>query len=403
MLFWPVAIALAALTATLIAIPLLRTRGGGADAGPEIDIYRDQLAEVDRDMARGTMAPDEAERARTEIARRILAADRAAPAPRGDAPRRIAVGAAVAAAALLVGGTAALYTTLGAPGVADLPLAERRAAADAIRDGRPSQADAERATAALPREPVQMPDDYRAALEQLRDLVPTRPDDVDGWRLLSLHEARVGNFAAAARAQERVLLLLGDDAPPSETIALADRLVAAAGGIVTPETERLLLDLLETAPDNLPARYYIGLLFAQTDSPDRAFALWRDVVERGGPDAPHTLLARAQIEAVARAAGTDYILPPMGGPDLDDMANASDLADEDRAAMITGMVERLSNRLAVQGGPPSDWARLVRAHAVLGDADMARTIYTEALDVFASDADAIDLLTATANEVGLAE
>ncbi|WP_037279505.1 c-type cytochrome biogenesis protein CcmI, partial [Rubellimicrobium mesophilum] len=109
MLFWIVAGTLSALVALLVARPLLRPGAEAPQGSPDLGIYRDQLAEVERDLARGTLAPEEAERARTEIARRLLAADRAGPLSLREAPRRAALVMAALAAALVVMGSLLLY------------------------------------------------------------------------------------------------------------------------------------------------------------------------------------------------------------------------------------------------------------------------------------------------------
>ncbi|WP_102109838.1 c-type cytochrome biogenesis protein CcmI, partial [Oceaniglobus roseus] len=80
-MFWILATALGAITASLIVLALVRRgRAAPSAAAAEIRIYRDQLDEVERDLARGTLEPEEAERVRLEISRRLLEADRAAAA-----------------------------------------------------------------------------------------------------------------------------------------------------------------------------------------------------------------------------------------------------------------------------------------------------------------------------------
>ncbi|MGB1035401.1 MAG: c-type cytochrome biogenesis protein CcmI, partial [Primorskyibacter sp.] len=56
---------------------------------------------------------------------------------------------------------------------------------------------------------------------------------------------------------------------------------------------------------------------------------------------------------------------------------------------IQGMVARLSDRLATQGGPPAEWARLIRAYGILGDRNAAQAIYVEARTVFAGQDSAL--------------
>lgn len=403
MLFWIVAGTLAALVALLLARPLLAPAPGGPEAAPDQAIYRDQLAEVDRDLGRGLLNPEEAERARVEIARRLLAADRASPVRLREAPRRAALGAAAVAAALVVPGSLLLYSAMGRPDTRDLPRAERIAEARALREARPSQAEAEAmaAEAFPPREP-DAPADYLAMMEELRRVVPTRPDDLTGWELLALHEARLGRYGDAARAQERVVALKGEAATAADLLGLADRMVAAAGGVVTPEAERVLADLAAREPGNPGLLYYRGLLEAQTGRPDLAFPLWRRVVAEAPEGSLHRRLAEGQIEEIAWRAGVDYA-PPDGasGPMAGDMAAAAGIDPAAREEMIRGMVEGLAARLAEEGGPPEDWAQLVGALAVLGEEDRARAILAEAREVFEGDASAETLLDRTADEAGL--
>ena len=114
-------------------------------------------------------------------------------------------------------------------------------------------------------------------------------------------------------------------------------------------------------------------------------------------------MARAQIGAVAEMAGVRYSAPERRGPSMDQVMAAQDMSDEDRAAMILGMVENLSNRLATQGGGPQDWARLITAYGVLGDEDNARVVWTEARDVFGSSDEAMAILSEAARSAGLIE
>jgi cytochrome c-type biogenesis protein CcmH len=404
MLFWIVAGTLAALVAWLLARPLLAAEPEAPLASPDQAIYRDQLAEVERDLARGVLAPAEAERARTEIARRLLAADRAGPVALRPAPRRAALIAAVLTAAVVVMGSLLLYSALGAPGAEDLPRAERLADAERALQARPSQAEAEAevAEAFAPAEP-EVPAEYLAMIEELRQVVPTRPDDLQGWELLALHEARLGNYAAAARAQERVIAIKGEDATVADHLALADRMVVAAGGRVTPEAEAVLDAIAARDPGNLGLLYYLGLLDAQIGRYDLAFPLWRMVVEQADPESLHHRLAAGQIEEVAWRAGVDYTLPAASGPSPEEVAAAQEMDPEARAEMIRGMVDQLSARLASEGGPPEDWARLIASLGVLGDTDQASAILAEARTAFAASPEAQQLLDEAASRAGLAE
>src|SRR5205823_4068827 len=92
-------------------------------AGSEIAIYRDQLAEVDRDLASGVIASGEAEAARVEVSRRLLAASRLQEPialPASVTLRRAVAIVALVALPLL---SAALYLHYGSPDMVDVAAA----------------------------------------------------------------------------------------------------------------------------------------------------------------------------------------------------------------------------------------------------------------------------------------
>lgn len=402
--FWVIAIVLACVAAGSLLLPMLRDTGPDGDTAednPEIALYRDQLAEVERDLARGTLEQAEADRARTEIARRLLAADKAGVAEATNGPitaNRLATALSVI---VVVAGSLGTYFVLGAPGYQDLPLAQRIAAGDEMRDTRISQAEAEAEAPALA--PINAPEDYLAMVAQLRDIVPQRPDDLQGWALLARHETALGNYSDAAFAQDRVVRLKGADATVEDAVLLLDLLVAAAAGYVSPEAEAIALSIRARDDSNTAADYYLGLLYAQTDRPDIAFNLWRRVVEGGDADSPHTEFARQQILNAAAMAGVEYELPDLPGPTADQVEAAQDMTDADRTAMIQGMVEGLAERLATDGGNSTEWARLINALGVLGETERAAAIWGEAQQVFATSPGDLDIIRNAARTAGITE
>lgn len=411
MTFWILAVLMTAGVAALVVLALWR--GGREQRAAEADmqVYRDQLQEIERDLARGVLTPAEAEAVRLEVSRRLLEADRAAMS--GDdaaaAPRRATQAVAGAMALAVVAGTIGLYVWLGAPGYPDLPLTERIAMAEEARASRPGQEVAEAEAAALPRLPVEAGPEYLRLMDQLRETVAARPDDIEGHRLLARNEAALGNFAAARAAQGQVLRLLGAEATARDWTDYADMMVLAAGGYVSPEAEAALVRALERDPAYPAARYYSGLLMIQTGRPDIGFRLWAALLDQSAPDDPWVAPIRSQIESLARIAGErNYTLPPLGGPaarspgpTAEQMAAAADMTPEERVEMIRGMVGGLSDRLAREGGPPEDWARLIGALGVLGDGDQARAIAEEAETVFAGNDQALSLIAEARMRAGI--
>lgn len=412
MSFYIIATAIAVLAMAPIALRLWRSRaltstdGGRTDV--EMTVYRDQLAEVDRDVARGVLSNEDANRARLEISRRLLALDGLqSNGPVKNTPLPVWLGAALII--VVLGSGAALYNRLGVPNYPDLPLDRRMELAEQARLSRPSQAKAEET--AIPARPLQEPtEEHLALLEKLREALASRPDDLQGHLLLARNAAVVGNYRDSYTAQERVIAIKGDEATANDYSDLADMMVLAVGGYVSPEAEQAITKALALDPSNGTAAYYAGLMFAQTGRPDRTFQLWTRLLNESDASDPWVTPIRAQIEDVAAAAGVRYTLPPapggtMGlkGPSAEDIEAASDMNAADRNAFIRTMVDGLSARLANEGGSPQEWAQLISALGVLGDTDRATAIWGEAQVIFGSDPAALATVRAAAESAGVTQ
>ncbi|KAA2312719.1 c-type cytochrome biogenesis protein CcmI [Pseudooceanicola sediminis] len=417
MVFWFVTIALAFGVALLLGRAALH--GGAGATGPaaqfDIQVYRDQLSEVDRDMARGVIPPAEAERLRTEISRRVLSADSAMRSTRHtfDGPLQPATGGVrlvtVALAGVLFLAALGLYVWMGAPGYPDLPRTARIDAAKVALESRPTQAQAESRMDG----PVTVPglnpsDDYADLMGKLRATVADRPDDIRGFRLLAQNEATLGNFKAGYEAQGRVIKLADGTATGQDYADYADMMILSAGGLISAQASDALQAALQRDPSNGTATYYTGLLMAQTGRPDIAFRLWDGLLRRSDEDAPWVPPIRSQIDQVAQRAGQPRYTQPtppemLSGPSAADIDAAGDLSVEQRQQMVQGMVDSLSSRLASQGGSVQEWARLISALGVLEETARARAIYEESVQVFAGQTSALATLAAAANQAGIAE
>lgn len=407
--FWSVAIGLCIVVFVPVAAALLRPARAVDSAGTsDMQVYRDQLRGVDKDVARGVVSAEDAEALRVEISRRLLAADAAQnEGSARAAPQGLSITVAAGIGALVLVAGVALYMNLGAPGYPDLPLSARIATAEAARQDRPSQQVAEDEAARLTPPPSEerFDPDYIALVARLRAAVAERPDDIQGHNLLARQEASLANFGPAWRAKARAIQLAGDQVAAQDYVDLADLMVLAAGGYVSPEAEAALTRALQQDPSNGVARYYTGLMLMQTGRPDLAFNLWAGLLAEGPANAPWQGPIRAQIEDLAYRAGVDYTPPPLytpSGPTAAQIAAAQNLSPADRMAMIEGMVTGLAERLATEGGPPADWARLIRAYGVLGQTEAAAQIWAEAQRVFPDNAARVPVLQA-ARDAGVAE
>lgn len=406
MLFWIIIGVIAFVVAALLARALAKGRTGGEPpAAYDLRVYRDQLKEVEKDLARGVINAEDAERTKAEISRRILTADaqiKAAKDGEGQ-PQKLSHGLAVVLGMALVAGSAGLYWKLGAPGYGDLGLKQRIEMAKELHDSRPSQAEVE--ARMPPGNPMgEPPAQYVELVKKLREAVANRPGDLQGYLLLARNEAALGNFTAAYKAQETVLSLKGDAATAQDYVDYADMMILATGGYVSPEAEKALLAALAREPRNGAARYYMGLMLAQTGRPDQAFRTWNALMREGPADAPWIEPIRSQIEDLAMRAGVEYTLPPaagLKGPSQADMDAAKDMSEGDRQEMIRNMVSQLAERLGTEGGTPEEWARLISAYGVLGETDKARTIWGEAQEVFKDNPEALAIVRAGAQRAGV--
>lgn len=406
--FWGVVAAITLMVAWILTRAVLRgaKREVASRAASDVDVYRAQLDEVERDVARGVIAPDDAERVHAEIARRLIAADKALGDETmitGTSPSSVAL--AVIAIGLV--GSVGSYLWLGAPGYGDMALRDRIAFAEEVRLSRPAQEVAERSLPAFV-PPADMDERYRTLMTQLRSTVAARPDDLQGHSLLAQQERRIGNFSGAKEAQARVVALKADTADAQDLADLGELKVLAAGGYVSPEAEASLRAALSRDPTSGSARYYLGLMLVQTGRPDQAFRIWDSLLRAGPEEAPWIPPILAQIEELAQLAGVRYAIPEIGssagpGPSSEDIENAAAMSPAERMDMIGSMVTGLSQRLATQGGPARDWARLISSLGVLGEWERAQAIHANAVEVFADDLVAIDLINAAGRDAGVVD
>ena len=363
---------------------------------------------MDKDLARGVITEAEAGRLRAEVSRRILAADAQVRAHGTDGGQPRGAGRAMAAALVLAvsGGAIWGYAQLGAPGYPDQPRAARLAASEAERASRLSQAVAEERFGP-DQQSITPPEDFAQLMERLRAAIEARPNDVQGLALLARNEASLGNTGAARSAQERLIAAKGDAAAAADHAFLADLMITAAGGYVSAEAEASLRAALALDPGQSEARYYLGVYFAQVDRPDAAFRTWEGLLADSPPDAVWVAPLRAQIGDVAARAGINYTLPEAGtragaGPTPAQIEAAEGMTEEGREAFIRSMVDTLMMRLADEGGPPQDWARLIVALGVLGETERAGDILDEAETTFAGQPEAEAILREAASRAGLA-
>jgi cytochrome c-type biogenesis protein CcmH len=332
----------------------------------EATVYKDQLSEIDRDLAAGLIGAPEAEAARVEIGRRLLAAvdqQRAPPTASSIKLRRTAAAIALVGLPVL---SVAFYLPLGSPRLGDFPLAER------TRNASASQ-----------------PLDNLVA--QVEAHLEKNPTDGRGWNVLAPVLVRLGRYDDAVRAFRNSITYNGDSA--DRRADLGEAMTGAAGGVVTAEAKAEFEHAVAISADDVKARYFLGLASEQDGHRDEAAAIWRAMLASAPPNAPWRPLVQA---ALVRVGGSPAPALPDGA-----MAAAKDMSEADRNAMIHTMVDRLATRLKQDGGDVEGWLRLVRAYMVLGDRDKAKSAQTDAREAVANDADRLKQLNEGLKNLGL--
>ena len=406
MLFWALITAISLSVVLFLLATLWIPAPSSQDENQEQQFYKAQLAEVERDVSRGLLLPQDAEQLHAEIARRLLQSAKSKNTHDAHDSKKIwLILSAVITACVLTGGSLGLYQIFGAPGYDDLSQQDRIARSKELHATRPSL---EEYLVQLPPVDKSLPSStYTDLIKKLRHTVEERPNDLKGHSLLARIEASLQNFMAASIAQANVIHLKGADASVDDHFDYAELLILAARGYVSPEAEAALERVLLLQNDHKPTLYYIGLLLVQIDRPDRAFQLWQRLLAEAEVDSPWLEPIRSQIVDIALAAGvTDFELPPMptnSGPSVEDIEAAGEMNIEDRQAMIESMVQSLAQRLGTEGGPAEEWAKLLRALVVLRRIEDASNILKEAQVVFADHTDALALIQETAKILGLAK
>ena len=320
MLFWIASVTAALLVSITVVAGLLgKNRAGRSQFERNLRVYRRQLQEIDRDRSTGVIADDEAEQSKLEVSRRILRASRdsGSKVQPVEAPRRASTVASVLAVLVLLPGSIAIYLAVGAPGYPDLPLQSRIENSDRLHAERPSQAEYLELLAGL--DDTVLPgraEDGQSADETVGN--EETPVDLAELRTSFRDAVNQGELEVAVAIQEQINELSGSQTPTADRIRLAELYIGAARGYVSPEAEAELMLALEGDPENIQARYYIGLVALQTGRPDRALTTWIELLRTSDPTDDIRDVIIANLPAVANLAGVDLQRLRDGGvlPDL---------------------------------------------------------------------------------------
>jgi cytochrome c-type biogenesis protein CcmH len=370
-------LAFALMTAAAVFAVLwpLSRRDRGRRGGSDLAVYRDQLDEVARDRAAGLIGEAEAEAARIEVSRRLIAAADVAKAEAptsGGSPlwrRRMT---AIAALLLVPIGATALYLALGSPGLPGEPLAARLQA-------------------------VQQNAPIAKLVAQVESHLERHPDDARGYEVLAPVYLRLGRFADAVMARRKAIALAGETA--ERQAALGEALAASANGIVTADAKAAFDRALVLDPNDVKAKFFIGVAAQQDGKTEEAAAIWRGMLDKAPPDAAWAGTVRQALASIGKALPAPSTSAP--GPSASDIAAAAQMSEKDRGTMIRGMVTQLAGRLQQNGDDIDGWQRLLRAYMVLGERDKAKAAAADARKALAADPDKLRRIDEMVKNLGI--
>ena len=360
-MLWLVLALMTAAAMFAVLWPLARSRRVDGDAS-DVVIYRDQLDEIERDRASGTIGTAEADAARVEVSRRLLAAADAQAPPAADPALRFRHRrwTAVAAFVVIPLGAICVYLVLGSPNLPGQPLAQRFAA--------PADANS-----------------VAGLIARVETHLERNPDDGRGWDVVAPIDLRLGRFDDAIRAYRSALKLEGETA--DRQASLGEALAGAAGGVITTDAKGAFERALVLDKSNPRAQFYLGLAAEQDGRASEAVDRWQSLIAHAPADAPWLAYVREALARVepSRAQTQGSGAPAGSSPSAQDVASAAEMSPSERDQMVRGMVERLAARLSADGSDVEGWLRLMRAYVVLGELGKARAAAADARRALASD------------------
>jgi len=374
MLFWILVAVLTAVVGAVLLHPLLR---GAKEAGDrrsgEAEVYRDQLRELDRDLAGGLISAEEAGYARAEIGRRLIAASKEEEASEAKSSQRgsYRLSQAFIVVMLPVVGLC-LYLANGEPGLPSQPLEAR----------------------------LEKPgNDLAISIVKIEQHLARNPDDGKGWEVLAPIYFKTNRIGDAELAYRNVIRLLGPNA--ARLGDLGEVLVVKADGIVTADARSVLQQSRALDDANPRTLYYLALALEQEGKAADAKAAFEALAKQSPPDAPWLAAVDQHIVKNGGKPVASANVNAPGNPTAEDVAAANSLNSGDRQQMIRGMVDSLDAKLKEDPKNFEGWMRLIRSYVVLNDRDRAVDALKRGLTAFPADGGEGQQLLALAKELGL--
>ena len=384
MTLWFIMLILCSAAAVGVSYPLIRRYEARDGASEAVAVYQDQISEVERDLIAGTIAEPEAKVAKAEIVRRLDAVvkDQVVARPIKNSWKMLAL---AASAGLMVLGGVNLYAYMGNPGL-------------------PSAVPAQQA-AALPVQQAQNGDVAQSSgssvnqvdvmITKLQDKLKADPKNAEDWRMLGWSLFNTQKYQESADAYGKAVAI--DPNNIDYKSALAESIVQAAQGVVTPKAQELINAVLAQAPKDLRARFYDALGHEQSGDQQGAFERWASLLADAPLDAVWRDDVKQRLGDIAKALNKDVSSLLKAAPAAV-VAQAPPATGDEKNAMVAGMIAKLAQKLDANPNNRDGWAMMIRSLIVSGDKKGADEALIKALNIFKNDAATQDGLKQIAAE-----
>jgi cytochrome c-type biogenesis protein CcmH len=354
-----------------VARPLGRAAQPAAGSASEIEAYKLQLAELDREQELGSIGSVEAEQTRTEISRRMLKVSRQAGTAFSGKP--IAAFNANIAFAALAGviaiGSAGLYAKYGTPTLSDQPLEARLSAP-------PSQ------------QPVAI------QISSMEQRLRANPDSAADWADIAPKYFRTMQFDKAAHAYRRAIRLGGQD--EEKLLGLFEALVYSNEGNISAEARTVLDTATAKYPKSLRGRAWLAIRNTQEGKKAEAEQIYREMLSENPPGGWKGLIYKQlaalneDSDAQAPASLPSAKAPAMGkAPRMSQAPMASAAPAANQAPPLDAMAERLAARLKQNGADLNGWVMLIRSYSVMNQQAKMQEAADSARKQFASEPESL--------------
>ncbi len=275
-IFWILVAGLAGLALLFVIPPLLSRHEATAEPDQDqlnLDVFRQQLVELEADMAAGKLEKGQYQDARQDLERELLHDVKGQGAPAATAAPGTAPFTALILALALPAFAVALYLAIGDSAI--IPRLERVAGATAQAPGQGhGAADAQQAAS------------LEIMVERLAARMEENPDQLEGWLMLGRTYVALDQPAKGAAALERALALAPQN--PEVMINLAQALATAANGQLGGRPGDLIAAALVIEPKQATGRWLNGLVAHQAGDFPLAVQRWEALaldLDAAGEDA----------------------------------------------------------------------------------------------------------------------